>query len=102
MKPKSPQEHPLWDLLKGCLRLSYAQLRWELRERGHNVSERRLSIMLRGLTQIPPEIEKVLKHIGAEGITDRILPPEEVGEVIEPWYMSDDQFDAYLSEKSVR
>ena len=58
--------------------------------------------MLRGLTQIPPEIEKVLKHVGAEGIADCTLPPEAVGEVIEPWYMSDDQFDAYLSEKSVR
>ena len=93
MKPKSPQKHPLWHLLKGFLRLSYVRLRWELRQRGHNVSERWLSLMLRGLTQMPLEIEKALKHIGAEGITDCMLPHEEVDEIIEPWYRDDDEPD---------
>jgi hypothetical protein len=37
-----------------------------------------------------PEIEKALKHVGAEGIADCVLPPEEVDEVIEPWYRDDD------------
>ncbi|MEE9528009.1 MAG: hypothetical protein V3W07_10120, partial [Syntrophobacteria bacterium] len=73
--------------------MSYAQLRWELRERGHNVSERRLSIMLRGLTQIPPEIEKALQHIGAEGIEERPVKAEYVDEIIEPWYRDDDEPD---------
>jgi len=90
---ESPQEHALWHLLKGFLRLSYARLRWELRQRGHNVSESRLSLMLRGLKSIPPEIEKALKHIGAEGIEGRPVEAEYVDEIIEPWYSDDDEPD---------
>ena len=93
MEPKSPPKHPLWHLLKGFLQLSYARLQWELQERGHNVSERQLSLMLRGLKTMPPEIEKALMHICAEGITDCTLPPEEVDEVIQPWYRDDDEPD---------
>ena len=74
MELESPQKHPLWHLLKGFLRLSYARLRWELRQRGHNVSERRLSLMLRGLTQIPPEIEKALKKAKNKDVTIVELP----------------------------
>ena len=93
MELESPQEHALWHLLKGFLRLSYARLRWELRQRGHNVSESRLSLMLRGLKSIPPEIEKALKHIGAEGIEGRPVEAEYVDEIIEPWYSDDDEPD---------
>ncbi len=99
MELESPPKHPLWDLLKGFLRLSYARLQWELRERGHNVSERRLSIMLRGLTPIPPEIEKALKHVGAEGIEGRPVEAEYVDEVIEPWYRNDDEPDEDAGER---
>jgi hypothetical protein len=42
---------------------------------------------------MPPEIEKSLKHVGAEGIADCTLPPEEVDEVIQPWYRDDDEPD---------
>ena len=58
--------------------------------------------MSRGVKPMPPEIEKAFKHVGAEQIEERVLDPEAVDEVIEPWYMSDDQFDAYLNNKSVR
>ena len=99
MELESPQEHALWHLLKGFLRLSYARLRWELRQRGHNVSERRLSLMLRGLTQIPPEIETALKHVGAEGIQGRPVEAEYVDEIIEPWYSDDDEPDEDAGER---
>jgi len=99
MELESPQEHALWHLLKGFLRLSYARLRWELRQRGHNVSERRLSLMLRGLTQIPPEIETALKHVGAEGIQGRPVEAEYVDEIIEPWYSDDDEPDEDTDER---
>ena len=99
MELESPQKHPLWHLLKGFLRLSYARLRWELRQRGHTVSERRLSLILRGLKSIPPEIEKALKHIGAEGIQGRPVEAEYVDEIIEPWYSDDDEPDEDASER---
>ena len=102
MELESPQEHPLSHLFKGCLKLSDERLSRELDVRGHEVTAEKLSSMLRGVKPMPPEIEKALKHVGAEQIEERVLDPEAVGEVIAPWYMSDDQFDAYLSEKSVR
>ncbi len=99
MEPKSPPKHPLWHLLKGFLRLSYARLRWELQERGYNVSERRISLMLRGLKSIPPEIEAALKHVGAEGIQGRSVEAEYVDEIIEPWYRDDDEPDEDTGER---
>ena len=82
--------------------MSDERLSRELDVRGHAVTAKKLSLMLRGVEPMPPEIEKALKHVGAEQIEECLLDPEAVAEVIEPWYMSDDQFDAYLSEKSVK
>ena len=98
MKPKTPQEHPLWHLFKGCLKLSDERLCRELDVRGHEVTAKKLSLMLRGVEPMPPEIEKTLKHAGAEQIEERVLDPETVGEVIEPWYRDDDEPDEDAGE----
>ena len=98
METKSPPKHPLWHLLKGCLKLSDERLSRELDVRGHEVTAKKLSSMLRGVKPMPPEIEKALKHIGAEQIEERVLDPEAVGEVIEPWYRDDDESDEDAGE----
>lgn len=91
-----PMRHELYDLLKNFFGFTYPRLRWELRQRGHAVSASRLSLMLRGFEQVPPDLEVSLRHMAAEHIEDRPLCPEEVREVLAAWFNGsedDEDFD---------
>jgi hypothetical protein len=89
MKPKSPQKHPLRDLLENALGLSGMELRQELWRYGHNVFPGKLDFMLRGIEPMPPDIEAALRRIAAEHLEQRPLTQEQADRLIEWWLRGD-------------
>ena len=85
MKTKSPQNHPLRDLLESALGLSGMELRQEFWRYGHNVYPAKLDFMLSGIEPMPPDIEAALRRIAAEHLEQRPLSQEQADRLIAWW-----------------
>ena len=97
MKPKSPQKHPLKEILERAVGLSVMELRQELWRYGHNVYPGKLDLMLSGYEAMPPEIETALRRIAAEHLEQCTLPQEEADRLIEGWLHGDEDEPSPLS-----